>query len=36
MSSAMTGKPFHTVSVMEFRDGKVFRETQYFGEPFEP
>jgi hypothetical protein len=20
---------------MEFRDGKVFRETQYFGDPFE-
>jgi ketosteroid isomerase-like protein len=26
----------HTVSIMEFRDGKVFRETQYFGDPFEP
>ncbi|HTO89078.1 MAG TPA: nuclear transport factor 2 family protein, partial [Thermoanaerobaculia bacterium] len=24
------------VSIMEFRDGKVFRETQYFGDPFEP
>ena len=24
-----------TVSVMEFRDGKVFRETQYFADPFE-
>jgi hypothetical protein len=21
---------------MEFRDGKVTRETQYFGDPFEP
>ena len=30
------GKPSHTVSIMEFRDGKVFRETQYFGDPFEP
>ena len=28
--------PFYTVSVMEFSDGKVSRETQYFGEPFEP
>jgi hypothetical protein len=28
-------KPFHTVSIMEFRDGKVAHETQYFGEPFE-
>jgi ketosteroid isomerase-like protein len=30
------GKPFHTVSIMEFRDTKVFRETQYFAKPFEP
>src|SRR6188472_3546374 len=30
------GKPSHTVSIMEFRNGKVFRETQYFGDPFEP
>ena len=28
--------PSHTVSIMEFRDGKVARETQYFGDPFEP
>ena len=24
----------HTVSIMEFRDGKVARETQYFSDPF--
>ena len=30
------GEPSHTVSIMEFRDGKVARETQYFGDPFEP
>src|SRR3954453_13132872 len=30
------GRPSYTVSVMEFRDGKVARETQYFGDPFEP
>jgi uncharacterized protein GlcG (DUF336 family) len=29
-------KPYYTVSIMEFRDGKVVRETQYFGDPFEP
>ena len=29
-------RPFHVVSIMEFEDGKVVRETQYFGEPFEP
>ena len=28
------GKPSYTVSVMEFRDGKVARETQYFADPF--
>jgi ketosteroid isomerase-like protein len=29
------GQPSYTVSIMEFRDGKVARETQYFGDPFE-
>ena len=29
-------RPFHVVSVMEFEGDKVVRETQYFGEPFEP
>jgi hypothetical protein len=28
--------PVLTVSIMEFRGGKVARETQYFAEPFEP
>jgi len=28
------GKPTYTVSIMEFRDGKVARETQYFADPF--
>ena len=28
------GKPFPTVSIMEFKDGKVVHETQYFAEPF--
>jgi hypothetical protein len=30
------GRPSHSVSVMEFLDGKVARETQYFGDPFPP
>jgi ketosteroid isomerase-like protein len=30
------GQPTQTVSIMEFRDGKVARETQYFADPFEP
>src|SRR3954451_14718213 len=29
-------RPSYTVSIMEFLDGKVARETQYFGAPFEP
>jgi SnoaL-like domain len=29
------GKPSYTVSIMEFRDEKVARETQYFADPFE-
>ncbi|MGA7866362.1 MAG: hypothetical protein WCA23_20635 [Stellaceae bacterium] len=29
-------RPSYTVSIMEFRDGKVARETQYFCDPFEP
>jgi hypothetical protein len=30
------GQPFYTVSIMEFEDGEVVRETQYFGDAFEP
>ena len=33
---AYDGQPSYTVSIMEFLDGKVARETQYFGDPFEP
>jgi hypothetical protein len=29
------GRPALTVSIMEFRDGKVVHETQYFADPFE-
>ncbi len=29
-------RPVHTASIMEFRDGKVVRETLYFADPFEP
>jgi hypothetical protein len=28
--------PSYVVSIMEFRDGKVVNETQYFADPFEP
>ena len=30
------GLPSYSVSIMEFLDGRVARETQYFGDPFEP
>ena len=33
---AYDDRPFHVVSIMEFEGDKVVRETQYFGEPFEP
>jgi hypothetical protein len=29
-------QPVYVVSIMEFEDGNVVRETQHFGEPFEP
>jgi ketosteroid isomerase-like protein len=30
------GRPVNTVTIMEFRDGKVSHETHYFADPFEP
>jgi hypothetical protein len=33
---AYDGRPSYAVSVMEFVEGKVARETQYFADPFEP
>ena len=30
------GSVFHGVSRVEFRDGKMWRETRYYAEPFEP
>jgi SnoaL-like domain len=29
-------QPYYVVSIMEFEDGAVVRETQYFGDPFDP
>ncbi len=29
------GRPVYTVSIMEFLNGKVVHETQYFADPFE-
>jgi hypothetical protein len=33
-ASRISGRSYYTVSIMEFRDGKVWCETQYFAEPF--
>ena len=30
------GQPSHTISIMEFKEGKVVRETQYFADQFDP
>jgi hypothetical protein len=30
------GRPSYSVSIMEFKKGRVAKETQYFGDPFEP
>jgi hypothetical protein len=30
------GQPSYVVSIMEFEGEAVVRETQYFGDPFEP
>ena len=30
------GKPMNVVSIMEVRDGKIVRERNYYGEPWEP
>lgn len=30
------GKPSYVVSIMEFREGRVVKETQYFSDAFEP
>ncbi len=30
------GRPTNTVSIMEFSEGRVVRETQYFADPFDP
>jgi hypothetical protein len=29
-------QPYYVVSIMEFEDGQVVHETQYFADPFEP
>ena len=33
---AYLGRSSYTVSIMEFKNGKVVHETQYFADPFDP
>lgn len=30
------GRVFNVVLIIELRDGKMFRDTRYYAEPFEP
>ena len=30
------GRTYHQVAIVELRDGKMWRETRYYAEPFEP
>jgi SnoaL-like domain len=30
------GKVLHGANIVEFRDGKIWKETRYYGEPFDP
>jgi hypothetical protein len=34
-ATAYDDRPYQTISLMEFTDGKVTHETQYFADPFE-
>jgi hypothetical protein len=29
------GKLYHGTNIIEFRDGKIWKETRYYAEPFE-
>jgi hypothetical protein len=31
-----SGKLYHMVMIAEFRDGRIWKETRYYAEPFEP
>ncbi len=36
MRSEYDGRTYQVVMIVEFRDGKIFRETRYYAEPFDP
>ena len=31
-----SGKLYHLVMIIEFRDSKIWKETRYYAEPFDP
>jgi hypothetical protein len=33
--SDYSGRIYHMVNILEFRDGKISRETRYYADPFE-
>jgi len=36
LTSDYDGEIYHVADIIEFRGGKVFRETRYYAQPFEP
>lgn len=35
-SADWSGRIYHVANIVEFRDGKICRETRYYADPFEP
>ena len=35
MRSDYDGRIYHAVGIVEFRDGKILRETRYYADPFD-
>jgi hypothetical protein len=36
MQSDYDGRTYHVVMIVEFRGGKILRETRYYADPFDP
>jgi ketosteroid isomerase-like protein len=35
-SNDYSGRVYHMVMIVEFRDGRIWRDTRYYADPFEP
>jgi SnoaL-like domain len=35
-SGDWSGRMYHVANIVEFREGKILRETRYYADPFEP